>query len=170
MNKLPISIGILSWHSGQTLVDTLFSYYQNSLFEITNDVTILFQEVTDEDKQIADHFGIKYIGLNDNIVEGLAVSSNNPMFAYDSYRRLIQMYSSVVLNIDNEKFDHVLYKQNKMLSLSIIKDTIDQFKDIVLECTGKTFPQDVTEQLISSISAVFRSWNSYRATVYRNKN
>ena len=72
MNKLPISIGILSWHSGQTLIDTLFSYYQNGLFEITNDVTILFQEVTDEDKQIADHFGIKYIGLNDNIGIGKA--------------------------------------------------------------------------------------------------
>jgi hypothetical protein len=72
MNKLPISIGILSWHSGQTLVNTLESYYNNSLLDIVNDVTILFQEITDEDKQIADHFGIKYIGLNENIGIGKA--------------------------------------------------------------------------------------------------
>jgi hypothetical protein len=72
MRKLPISIGILAWRSGQTLVDTLFSYYRNSLFEVTNDVTVLFQEVTEEDKQIADHFGIKYIGLNENIGIGKA--------------------------------------------------------------------------------------------------
>jgi hypothetical protein len=72
MNKLPISIGILSWHSGQTLVDTLFSYYQNGLLDIVNDTTILFQEITNEDKQIADHFKIKYIGLNDNIGIGKA--------------------------------------------------------------------------------------------------
>ena len=72
MNKLPISIGILSWHSGQTLVNTLESYYNNNLLDIVNDVTILFQEITDEDKQIADHFGIKYIGLNENIGIGKA--------------------------------------------------------------------------------------------------
>jgi hypothetical protein len=72
MNKLPISVGILSWHSGQTLVDTLFSYYQNGLLDIVNDTTILFQEITDEDKQIADHFGIKYIGSNKNIGIGKA--------------------------------------------------------------------------------------------------
>jgi hypothetical protein len=67
MNKLPLSIGILSWHSGQTLIDTLHSYYINGLFDLVNDVTILFQEVTDEDKQIADHFSIPYIGLDENI-------------------------------------------------------------------------------------------------------
>jgi hypothetical protein len=72
MNKLPISIGILAWNSGQTLVNALESYYNNSLLDIVNDVTILFQEVTDEDKQIADHFGIKYIGLNENIGIGKA--------------------------------------------------------------------------------------------------
>jgi len=72
MNKLPISIGILAWNSDQTLVNTLESYYNNSLLDIVNDVTILFQEVTDEDKQIANHFGIKYIGLNENIGIGKA--------------------------------------------------------------------------------------------------
>jgi FkbM family methyltransferase len=70
--KLPISIGILAWNSGQTLVNTLESYYNRGLLDIVNDVTILFQEVTDEDKQIANYFGIKYIGLNENIGIGKA--------------------------------------------------------------------------------------------------
>jgi hypothetical protein len=72
MNKLPISIGILAWNSGQTLINTLFSYYQNGLFNVVDDITILFQEITEEDKQIADHFKIKYIGLNENIGIGKA--------------------------------------------------------------------------------------------------
>lgn len=67
MEKLPISIGILAWHSGQVLVDTLTSYHNNGLFEIVNDVTILFQEVTTQDIEIASHFGIDCIGLQKNI-------------------------------------------------------------------------------------------------------
>ena len=67
MEKLPLSIGILSWRSGQTLIDTLYSYHINGLFDLVNDVTILFQDVTDEDKQVADHFSVPYIGLNENI-------------------------------------------------------------------------------------------------------
>jgi hypothetical protein len=72
MNKLPISIGILAWNSGQVLVDTLTTYYQNGLLEMVNDVTILFQEVSDEDYTIANHFGINYIGLDTNIGIGKA--------------------------------------------------------------------------------------------------
>jgi hypothetical protein len=72
MNKLQISVGILSWNSGQTLIDTLFSYYQNGLLDIVKDVTILFQEITDEDRQIANHFGINYIGSDENIGIGKA--------------------------------------------------------------------------------------------------
>jgi hypothetical protein len=72
MNKLPISIGILAWHSGQTLVNTLTTYWNNGLLDIVYDVTILFQEVTDEDEQIAEHFSIPYIGLNENIGIGKA--------------------------------------------------------------------------------------------------
>lgn len=67
MEKLPISIGILAWKSGQTLVDTLFTYHQNGLFDIVNDVTILFQEYSEEDHQIASHFKLDSIGLNSNI-------------------------------------------------------------------------------------------------------
>jgi hypothetical protein len=72
MKKLPLSIGILAWKSGQTLVNTLFSYHQNGLLELVDDITILFQEVTDEDKQIADHFSLSYIGLDENIGIGKA--------------------------------------------------------------------------------------------------
>jgi GT2 family glycosyltransferase len=71
-NKLPISIGILAWHSGQVLVDTLTTYYQNGLLDMVNDVTILFQEVTEQDYQIASHFGIDCIGLQKNIGIGKA--------------------------------------------------------------------------------------------------
>ena len=72
MNKLPISIGILSWYSGQVLVDTLTTYYNNGLFDIVDDVTILFQEFNEQDYQIAKHFGLNVIGMNSNIGIGKA--------------------------------------------------------------------------------------------------
>lgn len=72
MEKLPISIGILSWHSGQVLVDTLTTYYNNGLFDIVDDVTILFQEFNEQDYQIAKHFGLNIIGMNSNIGIGKA--------------------------------------------------------------------------------------------------
>ncbi len=72
MDKLPISIGILSWHSGQVLVDTLTTYHNNGLFDIVNDVTILFQEFNEQDYQIAKHFGLDFIGLTQNIGIGQA--------------------------------------------------------------------------------------------------
>jgi hypothetical protein len=72
MEKLPLSIGILSWNSGQTLVNTLATYYENGLFDIINDYKILFQEVSEQDKQIADYFSVPYIGLNNNIGIGKA--------------------------------------------------------------------------------------------------
>ncbi len=67
MEKLPISIGILAWKSGQTLVNTLSTYYQNGLFDIVNDITILFQEFSEQDKQISEHFGLNYIPEPNNI-------------------------------------------------------------------------------------------------------
>jgi hypothetical protein len=72
MEKLPISIGILAWNSGQTLVNTLTTYHENGLFDIVNDYKILFQEVSEQDKQIANYFSIPYIGLNNNIGIGKA--------------------------------------------------------------------------------------------------
>lgn len=67
MEKLPISIGILSWRSGQTLVNTISTYYQNGLFDMVEDITILFQECSEQDKQIAEHFGLNYISESGNI-------------------------------------------------------------------------------------------------------
>jgi PHD/YefM family antitoxin component YafN of YafNO toxin-antitoxin module len=72
MEKLPISIGILSWHSGQVLVDTLTTYYNNGLFDMVSDANILFQEVTSQDYEIARHFGLDFIGLQKNIGIGQA--------------------------------------------------------------------------------------------------
>jgi hypothetical protein len=72
MDKLPISIGILAWNSGQVLVDTLTTYHQNGLFDMVNDTTILFQEFSEQDYQIAKHFGLDFIGLTKNIGIGQA--------------------------------------------------------------------------------------------------
>jgi len=72
MEKLPISIGVLAWHSGQVLVDTLTTYYENGLFDISNDITILFQEANGIDKEIAEHFGLKAIYEVENIGIGKA--------------------------------------------------------------------------------------------------
>lgn len=85
MNKLPIHIGILAWKSGQTLIDTLTTYHENGLLMLAEEVTILFQEVSDTDKMIAEHFNINYIGLENNIGIGqgfvkLAEHSNQPYF------------------------------------------------------------------------------------------
>lgn len=70
--KLPLSIGILSWKSGQTLIDTLFTYYQNGLLGLTDDIKLFFQEFSNEDKQIAEHFGVQYLASPDNIGIGKA--------------------------------------------------------------------------------------------------
>lgn len=72
MDKLPISVGILSWRSGQVLVDTLTTYYNNGLFDMVDDITILFQEFNEQDYQIAKHFGLNVIGMNSNIGIGRA--------------------------------------------------------------------------------------------------
>ncbi len=118
------------------------------------------------------------LGLNDNTVVGIAQKSNNYRFAYDSYRRFIQMYSSVVLKIDHYLFEEVL--DLKKQDLGIIHDTdfssldlqeiIVEYKKIVLSVTGKDFPQDPMIQLWSAIEAVFDSWMSNRAITYRKIN
>lgn len=109
------------------------------------------------------------IGLNDDIVEGLAQSSDNPIFAYDSYRRLIQIYSSVVLGIEDYYFNEIAARY-ELQQLDDLKVIIKQFQAIVLQKTGQPFPQDIYHQLITSIEAVFKSWNSDRARVYRERN
>ena len=119
------------------------------------------------------------LGLNDQTVEVVAKQSNNSRFAYDSYRRFIQMYSDVVCEIDKEKFEEKLTelktKNGYESDLDITADDfeniiIPQYKEIFKTELGRDFPQDAKEQLMGAVLAVFRSWNNERAIIYRNLN
>ena len=118
------------------------------------------------------------LGLNDKSVEGLAKRSNNPRFAYDSYRRLIQMFGSVVLDIDKKAFEEVFdgkKKQKKVkldtdLDAKALQEVIADYKKVVLKHTKREFPQDPHEQLVMARDAVFRSWLNDRAKTYRRIN
>jgi len=115
------------------------------------------------------------LGLSDAAAEGLASSTGNPRFAYDSYRRLIQMYGEVVDGIDAERFEGALaelkrergVEQDVDLSADDLTELVTRFKRIYEQETGAPFPQDAREQLRRAIDAVFRSWNNPRAQVYR---
>ena len=118
------------------------------------------------------------LGLNDKTVVALAKKSSNLRFAKDSYRRFIQMYSNVVLGVESYNFEELI--ENYKLTKGVLLDTdldaqdwdglIKDFKRIVKEKTKKEFPQDVFQQLLGAISAVFLSWESNRAKVYRRLN
>ena len=118
------------------------------------------------------------LGLNDQSVEALARKSNNPRFAYDSYRRLIQMFGNVVLEIEKGEFDEVfeaIKKKKKAkldteLDAAALKDVIKEYKQVVKKATKKDFPQDPHDQLVQARNAVFRSWNNDRAGHYRRIN
>src|SRR5690242_7573324 len=118
------------------------------------------------------------LGLNDESVEALAKLSNNPRFAYDSYRRLIQMFGNVVLDIEKSEFDEVFdgkKKQRKVkldteLDAKALKEVIKEYKQVVKKHTKRDFPQDAHEQLVMARDAVFRSWNNDRAKHYRRIN
>tara|TARA_Y100000310_G_scaffold88420_1_gene85388 strand:- start:1898 stop:4564 length:2667 start_codon:yes stop_codon:yes gene_type:complete len=115
------------------------------------------------------------LGLNDKTVLALINKTSNPRFVQDSYRRFIQMYGSVVLNVKSYHFEELI--ENYKLTKGVIADTdldendwgglINNFKDLIKKETKKEFPQDVLEQLYGAISAVFQSWESKRAKVYR---
>ncbi|HEY9712675.1 MAG TPA: pyruvate, phosphate dikinase, partial [Chroococcales cyanobacterium] len=118
------------------------------------------------------------LGLNDKTVESLAKLTNNERFAYDSYRRFIQMYSNVVLDVHKDKFEDLLddmkdelgLKSDPQLTAENLKELVKKYKSLVEKLSGKPFPQDTSEQLKGSIEAVFRSWNNNRAIYYRNLN
>ncbi len=118
------------------------------------------------------------LGLNDETVEGLASTSGDERFAWDSYRRFIQMYSDVVLGIDHGLFEEALeitkedngYYADTELSAEEWRTLVAEYKGIVQDELGKPFPQDVSEQLWGAIAAVFDSWDSDRAKVYRRLN
>jgi pyruvate, orthophosphate dikinase len=115
------------------------------------------------------------LGLNDEAVEGLAASTGNPRFAYDSYRRLIQMYGEVVAGIDAHRFEQALadlkegrgVQQDVELDDGDLREVVGTFKRIYEEETGAPFPQDAREQLTHAVRAVFESWDTPRAQVYR---
>ncbi len=118
------------------------------------------------------------LGLNDQTVIALAKKTSNSRFAKDSYRRFIQMYSSVVLGVEGYKFEELI--ENYKLTKGVLLDTelddndwdnlIKDFKNLVKDKTKKDFPQNVKDQLVGAISAVFLSWESHRAKVYRKLN
>jgi pyruvate, orthophosphate dikinase len=115
------------------------------------------------------------LGLNDETTEGLAKKTGNPRFAYDCYRRFIQMFGEVSLQIDMEKFDHAFDERKKKIKAKLdtdlkpedLKAIIDEYKKIVKKETGKPFPQDALQQLMMSRDAVFNSWNTPKAIYYR---
>jgi pyruvate,orthophosphate dikinase len=115
------------------------------------------------------------LGLNDAAVEGLATATDNPRFAYDSYRRLIQMYGEVVAGIDGQRFESALsdlkkdraVQQDVELDANDLRELVGTYKRIYEEETGAPFPYDAREQLRRAVSAVFESWDTPRAQVYR---
>jgi len=117
------------------------------------------------------------IGLNDQSVEGLAKVTGNPRFAWDSYRRLLQMFGKTVLDIDGDLFEDVLDREKDAkgtkndldLDADDFKKIVSEYKQIILDQTGHEFPQDPKEQLLEGMRAVFRSWNSERAILYRRQ-
>lgn len=116
------------------------------------------------------------LGLNNVTVEGLARNTGNGRFAYDAYRRFIQMFGDVVLEIPKHEFEHILdrfkAKQGVVFDQELTADTLKSlivaYKELVKQKTGRDFPEDPAAQLSMAIEAVFRSWNNDRAIVYRN--
>ena len=118
------------------------------------------------------------LGLNDETVLGLVKATNNERFAFDSYRRFIQMFSDVVMEIEKNKFEKILdevkeennAKYDTDLNAENLKEVVKRYKVLYKHEMGKDFPQDPKEQLLEAIKAVFRSWNNQRAIVYRRLN
>jgi len=117
------------------------------------------------------------LGLNEETLQGLAQLTGNERFAYDAYRRFIQMFGKIVLGVDGELFDHAFSELKKKYNASqdtdlgadALKEAVEEFKKIVKRATGKNFPTDPYEQLREAIQAVFRSWNGDRAIAYRRR-
>ncbi|HDM24232.1 pyruvate, phosphate dikinase [archaeon] len=115
------------------------------------------------------------LGLNDETVEGLIKKTGDPRFAYDCYRRLIQMFGNVVMGIPKEEFEEILEKYKRLkgvkydaeLDAETLKKIIEEYKKVFKKHTGRDFPQDPYEQLFMAIKAVFNSWNNKRAIAYR---
>ncbi|MEM0261469.1 MAG: pyruvate, phosphate dikinase, partial [Nitrososphaerota archaeon] len=115
------------------------------------------------------------LGLNDEIVKGLAKETGDERFAYDCYRRFIQMFGRIVMGVKDEKFDEIMEEHKKKLGVKHdveipaeeLKKIIEEFKELIKKETGRDFPQNPWKQLEMAIEAVFKSWNNPRAIVYR---
>ena len=118
------------------------------------------------------------LGLNDVVVESFAKKTRNPRFAYDSYRRFIQMYSDVVMEVGKKHFEQLIDEMKKARGVTLdteltakdLKELAEQFKAEYKETIGEDFPQDAREQLMGAVRAVFRSWDNPRAIYYRRMN
>ncbi|MBT4165957.1 pyruvate, phosphate dikinase, partial [archaeon] len=118
------------------------------------------------------------LGLNDQTVEAMAQKTQNPRFAYDSYRRFIQMFGDVVMGVKHEEFEKILQQIKDQKGVQVdtdldtndLKNLIQNFKQVIQNTTGKLFPSDPKEQLEMSIKAVFDSWDNDRAITYRRLN
>ncbi len=116
------------------------------------------------------------LGLNEETLGGLIRQSGNEWFAYDTYRRFVQMFGSVVLGVRKEYFDDLLTHQKRHwgiaedtgLSVTMMRELVNAYKEVILDRTGQTFPDSPQEQLRLAIEAVFRSWQTPRAIAYRN--
>ncbi len=118
------------------------------------------------------------LGLNDDAVEGLARATGNERFAYDAYRRLVQMYGDVVDGVDAGRFEDELgalkgrrgVSEDVELGADDLRELVGRFREIYRDATGRDFPEDAREQLERAVQAVFESWNTQRAQVYRRAN
>ena len=118
------------------------------------------------------------LGLNSEVVQGLILKTENERFAWDAYRRFIQMFGNVVMGVGHEVFEHILERKKKQVHVELdtelkandLKDVVRQYKQAYLEETGEEFPQEPYEQLKKAINAVFKSWNNPRAIKYRELN
>ena len=118
------------------------------------------------------------LGLNDEAVEVVAKQTNNPRFAYDSYRRFVQMFSDVVMGVEKRLFENIIDEMKEArgvhydteLTADDLKELVVKFKELYKKEMKKDFPQDPKEQLVEAITAVFRSWDNPRAIVYRRLN
>ncbi len=118
------------------------------------------------------------LGLNADVVQGLIVKTENERFAWDSYRRFIQMFGDVVMEVPHDDFEHVLEKKKQQvgaktdtdLNANDLKEVVRQYKKVYQDHTGEEFPQDPFDQLVKAVNAVFNSWNCPRALKYRQIN
>lgn len=173
---------------GQKLPQELKAQYEEAISKLEQSVGKKFGDAKDP-LLVSVRSGAKFsmpgmmdtilnLGLNDEAVESVAKKSNNPRFAYDAYRRFIQMFGNVVLGIEKAEFEAILTsmkeKLGKKLDTELVardwKELIDEYKKLIKEKTQSEFPQEALTQLAMARDAVFKSWNNPRAITYRKLN